>query len=63
MFIIIVFWLGSDIVSGLFFRAPFTFFHIHASLLSLRLSHCLSFLLFPCVSVWENTRAWVPHIL
>ena len=27
----------------------------------LRLSLCLiSFLLFPCVSVWENTRAWVP---
>ena len=48
-----------------FIRARCTFFHTHASLLSVfRLSHCLiSFLLFPCVSVWKNTCAWVPRFL
>ena len=25
--------------------------------------YLISFLLFPCSSVWENTRAWVPHFL
>ena len=25
--------------------------------------YLISFLLFPCASVWENTRAWVTHFL
>ena len=66
MFIIIVFWLGCDRPSGhLFFRARFAFFpysRLSSCLLSLFL-YLISFLLFPCASVWENTRAWLPHFL
>ena len=46
-----------------FFRALFASFHTRSSLSSylLRLFLCLiSFLLFPCASVWESTRARVP---
>ena len=25
--------------------------------------YLISFMLFPCASVWENTRAWVPYFL
>ena len=59
MFIIIVFWLGSDRPSGFFFLARFTSFHTHASLLTSSSVYLISFLLFPCASVWENARAWV----
>ena len=63
MFIIIVFWLGSDKPSGLLFSCLFYFF-LYSRLYSY--SHCLflnliSFLLFPCARVWENTRAQVPQ--
>ena len=60
MFIIIVFRLGSDKTWGLlFFRASFTSFHNHASLLTLFVCFfILSFLLFPCASVCEKTRLW-----
>ena len=58
LFIIIVFRLGCDRPSGLLLFVPAVLF------LRLRLFHCLiSFLLFPCASVWENTRAWVPRFL
>ena len=41
----------------LFFPARYAFFHIHSSHL-LPLCLCLiSYLLFLCASVWENTRA------
>ena len=48
-----------------FFPCPLCFFpYSRLSSYHLRLSLCLvSFLLFPCASVWENTRAWVPHVL
>ena len=59
LFIIIVFWLGCDRPSGLVLFVPLCFFPCsRLSSYYLRLSLCLiSFLLFPCVSVWENTRA------
>ena len=60
MFIIIVFRLGCDGPSGLLLFVPAVlFFHTHASLLSVFvcLIVLLTFLLFPCVCVWENTRA------
>ena len=60
LFIIIVFRLGCDKPSGLlFFSCPLYFFpYSRLSSVCLRLSHYLiSFLLFPCASVWENTRA------
>ena len=42
-----------------FLSCRFTYFHTHDSLLSFpRLSlGLISFLLFPCPSAWENTRA------
>ena len=51
-----------------FFCFPCQLYFFPNSLLSslypLLLFLCLiSFLLFPCASVWENTRAWVPHFL
>ena len=62
IFIIIVFWLGSDgCWYFIFFCACFTSFHTHASLLTFCIF--ISFLLFPCASVWENTHAWVLHFL
>ena len=64
--IIIMFWLGCGRPSGLFIfdRACFASFYTHASLLpSLFVLYLISFLLFPCASVWENTLAWVPHFL
>ena len=47
------------------FRAHLTFFHFHSfSAFLLPLFLCfLSFLLFSCSSVWENTRAWIPLFL
>ena len=48
-----------------FFSCPLYFFpQSFSSSYFLPLFHCLiSLLLFPCSSVWENTRAWVPHFL
>ena len=65
MFINIVFWLGKDRLIGLLSSCPLYFFpYSRLSSFSLRLFNCLiSFLLFPCASVWENTRAWVPSFL
>ena len=57
---IIVFRLGCDRPSGLLLFVPAVLFAILTPFfcVCLRLSHPLiSFLLFPCVSVWENTRA------
>ena len=53
MFIIIVFWLGYDRPSGLFFRARFASFHTHASLLAFFLYF---FILFN--SCWSNARVF-----
>ena len=54
MFIIIVFWLGSNRPSGLFFRARFSFFNTHASLLTFLVRF---FILFhSCCSMRE--RLW-----
>ena len=50
--IIFAYWLGSDRLSELLV------FFVPASLLFLCL---MLFLLFPCASVWENTRARVSH--
>ena len=46
-----------------FFSCPlYGFPQSFSSSYFLPLFHCLiSILLFPCASVWENTRAWVPH--
>ena len=56
---------GQDKVTRqhLFFSCPLCFFaHSFFSSYFLPLFNCLiSILLFPCASVWENTRAWVPH--
>ena len=46
-----------------FFSCPLYFFpysHFFSYLLRLFL-YLISFLLFPCASVWENTLAWVPN--
>ena len=48
MFIIILFWLGSDRPSGLFFRARKTSFHTHASLLTVFV--CFFILFHSCCS-------------
>ena len=65
MFIIIVFWLGSDRPLGLlFFRTHLILnFFPYSRLASylLQFLYLISFLLFPCASV--NTRARVPHFL
>ena len=46
---------------GFFFSlavlSRFTLLFSHSSSVS------ISFLLFPCSSVWKNTRAWVPHFI
>ena len=63
---IIVFWFGSDRPPGLHFLSCPFFFFLYSRLSSylLRMFRCLlSFLLFPCASDFENTRAWVPHFL
>ena len=63
---IIVFWLGQFRPCGLLFLScPLYFFpywRLSSYLLPLFL-YLISFLLFPCASVWENTRAWVPLFL
>ena len=59
MLIIILFRLGSDRPSGLLFILCLLYFFPYSRLCSflLLLFLCLiSFLLFPCASVWENTR-------
>ena len=63
--IIIVFWLGSDKPSGLIFLSyPLYFFpYSRLSFYFLLFLCIISFLLVPRASVWENTRAWVPHFL
>ena len=64
MFIIIVFWLGCERLSGLFFCACVSSVHARASSYHLCLFlYLISFLLFPCMTVSENTHAWVPHFL
>ena len=62
MFIIILFSLGCDRPAGLFFLSRFCFFpYSRLSSYLLRQFLCLiSFLLFPCASVWENTRGCSP---
>ena len=61
MFIIIVFWLGCDRLSCLFFSLLISLLPpLYTYFLRLFLYN-FSLLLFPCASVWENTRARVPH--
>ena len=58
-------WLLTFRLTGLF-RAHCASFHIHSFLLTFFLfifNYFISILLFPCASVRENTRAWVPHFL
>ena len=58
MFINIVFWLGSTRPLGLRFFVPAVLLSIYSRFSSylLRLFfYLISFLLFPCASVWENT--------
>ena len=64
-FIIVVFWLGSNRPSGLLLSCPLWFFpYMRVSSCLLRVFlNLISFLLFLCVSVRENTRAWVTHFL
>ena len=65
LLIIIIFWLGCDRPSGHLFSCPLWFFPYSRPspyILCLFL-YLISFLLFPCASVCENTRAWVPHFL
>ena len=60
LFIIIVIWLGCDGPSGLLLFVPAVLFSIltpRLSCVTSPVSCLISFLLFPCVSVWENTRA------
>ena len=54
IFIIIVILLGSDRPSGLFFAHFFPYSGLSSYFLRLSL-----FVIYS--SVWENTRAWVPH--
>ena len=66
MIIIIVFSLGSDMPSGLlYFRAHFTSFHTDSRYLSYSglLYLFVTLLMLLCASVWENSRAGVPHFL
>ena len=62
LFIIITFWLGCDSPSGLFF-VPALLISILTPLFlpSSLFLYLISFLPFPCASVWENTRALVPY--
>ena len=58
LFIVILSLLGCDRLSGLVSFMPLYFLSYSRLDYRLRLSHCLiSVLLFPCASVWENTRA------
>ena len=61
MFIIILFWLDVIGRRDLFCSCLLCFFPCsRLSSYHLRQSLCLiSFLLFPCASVWESTLAWV----
>ena len=63
MFIIIEFWLISDRPSRFFFRARFTFFRTHASLLTFFVCFLSYFIIVVPIyaSVWENTLVRVPH--
>ena len=64
MFIIIVFWLGSDRPSGFIFSCPLYFFPYSCfSYIHRRFLYLISLFLFPCASVWENTHQWVPNFL
>ena len=57
MFIFIILLLGSDRPSGHFFGALYFFPYSRLSSHNLLLfRYLISFLLFPCASVWENTR-------
>ena len=55
-------WLavGTSLYSCLFYFFPYS--RLSSYLLRLFL-YLISFLLFPCASVWGNTCAWVPHFL
>ena len=65
MFIIIVFWLGTDRSSLLLFFVPALLLSMLTPffLPSSSVFYLTSFLLFSCASVWENTRTWVPYFL
>ena len=58
-------WVTGLTGQDFFFSCQLYFFpHSFSSSYFLPLFHCLiSILLFPFASVWENTRAWVPHFL
>ena len=62
MFIIIVFWLGCDRLSGLLFLVPTLLLSKLAplSLPSLSVSLSCFILAVPMHKVWENTLVWVP---
>ena len=60
--IIIVFWLCCDRPSGFIFLCPL-YFIPYSRLFSYLFRLFILFLLYPCSSVWENTRVWVPHFL
>ena len=62
MFINLVFCLGSDRPSGLLSFMPALLLYSRLSSYLLRLSLFISFLLFPCASVSENTLAWVNFV-
>ena len=53
IFIMIVYSVGTSF----FFRASSTSFHPHGSVLLRLFLYLIPFLLFPCASVWENTRS------
>ena len=64
MFIIILLCLGSGRPSGLLFFVPALLLSILTPLfLSSSSVYLISFSLFPCASVWENTGARVPYFL
>ena len=64
---LLLLYFDLDVMSSRdFFISCLLCFFPYSRLFSYRLRQflCLiSFLLFPCASVWENTRAWVPHFL
>ena len=61
MFIVIVFLLRSDRPSGLFLCMLCVFSYSRLSYLLRLFLYLISFLLFPCANVWENTLEWVPN--
>ena len=64
MFINIIFWLGCGRPSGLLSFVPVLLLFILTPLFLPSSSVSLSYFILavPCASVWENTRAWIPHL-